>query len=725
MRIRRAHARRWPAVLAIVVAGCGGTPGDGQADATAASGSTSATQDRAGSSRSADHADVVVVRQPGSGPRDGDQGADQGSSRRSTRTSRSISLQGLQQPRQARSSRALASDNGAGRAEGNQGYQIDARAREGGADPPARQVRQGVRLEQVVGRPRRCRSSSGPRTASRSARARSGASRRPARTSGVFATRRSWQAGLSIPAARRSPTSTRCSPSCAAKLPASDPVIEFGNKEGYGTIHFMAASQGAYGAAQPIRDWIYHVPGSTFDTPGTVEALTKLRSGRTTATSTPTTTPSATTHAATQFAKGKGVFVLGGNWNAPIIKDGLGTERRRDSTCRPGRAGKHVGDRLGDRPVAHLGEDEERRPRGRVAELHHRADREPRTLVRHAADPGRRRRHRTPGDPFGRRSTTAWQQLVNDGGLTLYTDWASPSMFDTIATFQELLPGPVPGRPRRRRQRAKADQDDWSKFDEPARTLIGVAAPTGLDDAGARPPAIRRRRGAPRRRGRAARRASHATSPGCTSCRRLLVLPAVHVRAAAPHGVAVALRVGRPDGRHVGRPRQLHGGLPRPGRPRRRSGTRSILIVFYAVLPVVLGLLLTASMTRTRACAASAFFRDGAVPAADDRRRRHRAGVACGSTRRQGPLNAVLRAVGLGSLARGWLGDFTWALPAVGLDRHLGHVRALHGAVRRRRPEDPARRCTTPRASTAPGRCASSSRSRCRACATSSRSPSC
>jgi raffinose/stachyose/melibiose transport system permease protein len=32
-----------------------------------------------------------------------------------------------------------------------------------------------------------------------------------------------------------------------------------------------------------------------------------------------------------------------------------------------------------------------------------------------------------------------------------------------------------------------------------------------------------------------------------------------------------------------------------------------------------------------------------------------------------GPLNSALRAVGLGSLARTWLGDFTWALPALGL----------------------------------------------------------
>jgi len=31
-----------------------------------------------------------------------------------------------------------------------------------------------------------------------------------------------------------------------------------------------------------------------------------------------------------------------------------------------------------------------------------------------------------------------------------------------------------------------------------------------------------------------------------------------------------------------------------------------------------------------------------------------------------GPLNKFLRLVGLGSVARPWLGDFTWALPAIG-----------------------------------------------------------
>ena len=90
------------------------------------------------------------------------------------------------------------------------------------------------------------------------------------------------------------------------------------------------------------------------------------------------------------------------------------------------------------------------------------------------------------------------------------------------------------------------------------------------------------------------------------------------------------------------------------------------LIFFYAVLPVL--------------PRAGARVGDRARP----RARRRRSSAPCCSCRRRsrrvvvaiawvwiyaphGPLNEALRAVGLGSLARSWLGDFTWALPALGL----------------------------------------------------------
>src|SRR4051794_32177369 len=88
------------------------------------------------------------------------------------------------------------------------------------------------------------------------------------------------------------------------------------------------------------------------------------------------------------------------------------------------------------------------------------------------------------------------------------------------------------------------------------------------------------------------------------------------------------------------------------------------LIVFYALLPVALGLLLTAILTR-HPVRGFTFFRTALfLP-------QMIAGVVVAQAwvwiyAANGPLNVFLRDVGLGSLARPWLGDFTWALPAVG-----------------------------------------------------------
>jgi len=91
-----------------------------------------------------------------------------------------------------------------------------------------------------------------------------------------------------------------------------------------------------------------------------------------------------------------------------------------------------------------------------------------------------------------------------------------------------------------------------------------------------------------------------------------------------------------------------------------------VLIVFYAVIPVVLGTTIAATMMRVRRMRGLGFFRvliflPQVVPM-----------VVVAIAWRQvyqpdGPLNSLLRFVGLDSLARPWLGDYTWALPSVGL----------------------------------------------------------
>jgi len=90
----------------------------------------------------------------------------------------------------------------------------------------------------------------------------------------------------------------------------------------------------------------------------------------------------------------------------------------------------------------------------------------------------------------------------------------------------------------------------------------------------------------------------------------------------------------------------------------------AILIVYYAVFPVIIGLLLTAALTRT-VIRGFRFFRTTLfLPQLI-------AGVVIAQAWTwiyddSGPLNWALRKVGLGSLARPWLGDFSWALPSIG-----------------------------------------------------------
>jgi raffinose/stachyose/melibiose transport system permease protein len=94
-------------------------------------------------------------------------------------------------------------------------------------------------------------------------------------------------------------------------------------------------------------------------------------------------------------------------------------------------------------------------------------------------------------------------------------------------------------------------------------------------------------------------------------------------------------------------------------------GHAFILIAFYAVLPVCLGLLLASVIAHARIRGVGFFRTVLFVPQTI-------ATVVVAVSwvwiyAPQGPLNEGLRAIGLGAVARSWLGDFRLALPALGL----------------------------------------------------------
>jgi raffinose/stachyose/melibiose transport system permease protein len=90
-----------------------------------------------------------------------------------------------------------------------------------------------------------------------------------------------------------------------------------------------------------------------------------------------------------------------------------------------------------------------------------------------------------------------------------------------------------------------------------------------------------------------------------------------------------------------------------------------VLIVFYAALPIVIGLVLTAALSHARIRGITAVRTVIFLPQV-------LAAVVIGVAWKwlydpQGPINSFLGNIGLSSLERPWLGDFTTALPAVGV----------------------------------------------------------
>ena len=94
-------------------------------------------------------------------------------------------------------------------------------------------------------------------------------------------------------------------------------------------------------------------------------------------------------------------------------------------------------------------------------------------------------------------------------------------------------------------------------------------------------------------------------------------------------------------------------------------GHAFILIVFFGALPVLLALPLAVGSARASVPAAGTLrtliFLPQAMPSVV-------VGVSWGMILAlDGPLNAVLRALGLGGAAADWLGSFDWALPSLGM----------------------------------------------------------
>ncbi len=247
-----------------------------------------------------------------------------------------------------------------------------------------------------------------------------------------------------------------------SSLPADEPVVALGNKDQYAALHLWGGIQGAYQPAQEVRDWIFQHDGATFDTEGNVTALKKLKEwadkgyfGK------PDQYNSRNdSDAAVAFGKGEGAMMIGGNWNAATARDGLGDDAGFFNMP-PGESGDTVA--IGSTSFPMHISAKTKQPDLAAAYLDWitgpSAGEE---LVKTQQVPAVTDGTAEMTDPLGQEVKAGWDQLVESGGLTLFPDWSSPTMLQTIGQgFQEMLVGRTSPE-----DLAKSIQADWEKYHE-------------------------------------------------------------------------------------------------------------------------------------------------------------------------------------------------------------------------------------------------------------------
>ena len=247
-----------------------------------------------------------------------------------------------------------------------------------------------------------------------------------------------------------------------SKLPKSEPVITLGNKDGYEIVHAWGMIQGAYVTGKSVRDWIFHAPGATFDTPGNAKALAVLKRWVDAGVFGTDYNAVGENDAAAAFAKGKGVFYMGGNWQAAVLKAGLGSGLEFYNGP-AGASGKHVA--IGSTSLPwHISSKTKNADiaAAYIDFLINAKSGSAKLMYAQNQIPAISTAPKAVGDPYLSSIAGGWQQLVKQDGLTLFPDWTTDTMYTTLGTeFQKFAGG----------KESAADvikhvQSDWEKFDK-------------------------------------------------------------------------------------------------------------------------------------------------------------------------------------------------------------------------------------------------------------------
>jgi raffinose/stachyose/melibiose transport system substrate-binding protein len=246
------------------------------------------------------------------------------------------------------------------------------------------------------------------------------------------------------------------------KVPSSQPLAVIGDKSGYESMHSFGLVQGAFVPALSVRNWIFHAPGANYDTPTNIKALTLYQQWFKKGYFGNDYNAVDENEAAAAFAKGKGIFYLGGNWQAQVIHAGLGANVSF-MNMPPGPSGKYVAVGATSLPLHISAKSKYPDVAARFIDWQIAGPQSARLMYAQNQVPAILGAPAPPkGNTYMASLGKGWQQLVRDNGLTLFPDWSADTMFQFLGgQLQQLMAGRENAA-----AMAKAVQGNWEAFDK-------------------------------------------------------------------------------------------------------------------------------------------------------------------------------------------------------------------------------------------------------------------
>ena len=223
---------------------------------------------------------------------------------------------------------------------------------------------------------------------------------------------------------------------------AGEVPIQLGNAEGWPALHVYGMVQAAYRPAAEIRDWVFGEPGSTVETDTELEAANAIVAWTDAGYFPDGVNGIGWDDSVASFINGDGVFLIGGNWNTAALDEGMG-DNVGYFAMPVGPSGTLGGTAALALPWHITSKSEHPDLGAAFIALMMDAD-----FASELAAVGRVPAQESDVELSGLLADVAAgaQQVIAADGITLYADWTTDTMYNTLtAKTQELLGGQIDG----------------------------------------------------------------------------------------------------------------------------------------------------------------------------------------------------------------------------------------------------------------------------------------